>query len=270
MTPEQLHSAVKIGFSFRKIGTGIKTAVAFHGFGQDGSYFSCMEPALGKDYTIFSFDLPFHGNDASEKTGIPVNLGDIRAYFQDFLRTHHIENFASIGYSIGAKLSLALLVLFPEKTERLILIAPDGIKANFWYKLATGFPVTRSLFKFFVDHPNAYFRLSDGMVRAGIVSPGVARFARSQMSSLEKRERVYFTWMYFRKLRFSKPLIANILTRFNIPLAVYLGIDDQIIRPGHFKFLVKNPKINLQLKLLSAGHNHLIAETARYLADRPV
>lgn len=270
MSADQKHSAVKFQPSFRKIGKGPKPALAFHGFGQDSSYYTCMEPVIGKEYTIFSFDLPFHGDDTTEKTETPIGLQDIRTFFNDFFNTHDIESFMSIGFSIGAKISLAMMALFPERTERILLIAPDGIKANLWYRLATGSTVTRSLFRSFINHPDIYFRLSDALVRWGFVPPGVARFARSQMSSAEKRQKVYFTWMYFRKLRYSKALIVRTLERYKIPLEVYLGNADQIIRPDHFRFLGSNPGINFQLKMLITGHNHLIEETAKYLSDHPL
>ena len=105
------------------------------------------------------------------------------------------------------------------------------------------------------------------MVRMNFVNPGVSRFARSQMNSEEKREKVYFTWMFFRKLNYKKTRILDSLIQHKIPLAVFLGIDDKIIQEKQFEFLSDNQEINFELIKLPAGHNNLIEETAKYLQE---
>jgi pimeloyl-ACP methyl ester carboxylesterase len=254
-----------LSLSYIKIGRGSKSAIAFHGFGQDSSHYACFESVLGKEYTLYSFDLPWHGMQNIEKTENPVDLNALRSFFLDFLELNNISQYTSIGFSIGAKMSLSLLNLFPEKTERLLLIAPDGFRTNIWYKLATGTRTTRSLFKYFTYNPDFFFRFSDTMVRLKLVHPGVSRFARSQMNSTTKREKVYYTWMFFRELRFNKKLILKTLVENEIPVSIFLGSEDKIIKADQFKFLSEAPQINCKIIILKAGHNNLIEETARYL-----
>jgi pimeloyl-ACP methyl ester carboxylesterase len=250
---------------FLKIGTGEKRAIAFHGFGQDSTYFSSFEAAFGASYTMYCFDLPYHGKHQFDMNDQPANKDELKLFFNKFLQSEKISGFMNIGFSIGAKLSLALMEFFPEKTENMVLIAPDGFSTNIWYKLATGSPPTRSVFKHMVYHPDTFFRISDAITRMNIVNPGVSRFARSQMSSVEKREKVYLTWMFFRKLQCKRSQILKILTAHKIPLHIFLGTEDKIIQKKQFEFLTHHKDINLELTLLPAGHNNLIEETAKYL-----
>jgi hypothetical protein len=99
------------------------------------------------------------------------------------------------------------------------------------------------------------------------VHPGVSRFARSQMSSEQKREKVYFTWMFFRKLSYKKSQIVNSLIKHNIPISVFLGTEDKIIHKKQFEFLSDNQDVNFNLIQLAAGHNNLIEETAKHLLN---
>jgi hypothetical protein len=150
----------------------------------------------------------------------------------------------------------------------LVLIAPDGFRTNVWYNLGTGSVLTRSLFKYFVNHPEYFFRLSELMSSLGLVHPGVLRFAKSQMNTLQKRERVYYTWMFFRKLKSRKSRIIDLLSVHRIPVSVFLGKEDKIIREKHFSFL-KDKRIDSSITVLDAGHNDLIKDTALYLEGSP-
>ena len=259
------HTTDKFALSYITLGKGKKPVIAFHGFGQDSSYYAGFGPALGKEYTIYSFDLPYHGNDDTEKTENPIDRDTLRDFFQTFMESHGIMQFTNIGFSIGAKLSLVLLELFPEKTEQIILMAPDGFRTNIWYKLATGSKPTRSLFKYITYHPDFFLRFSDAMVNMKLIHPGISRFARSQMNSSQKREKVYYTWMFFRMLRFPKNRILKTLVEYKIPLSIFLGSDDKIIQPGQFRFLSEEQRVNFQMFILDTGHNHLIEKTAEYL-----
>jgi pimeloyl-ACP methyl ester carboxylesterase len=254
----------ELDLKYIKIGKGNKTALAFHGFGQDNSYYEPFESVFGEKYTIYCFSLPFHGDDQTPKSGIPATKDSLKGFFGRFLDSNNISKFSNIGFSIGAKISLTLLALFPEKTEELVLIAPDGFRANVWYSLGTGSVLTRSLFKYFVNHPEYFFRLSELMSSLGLVHPGVLRFAKSQMNTLEKRERVYYTWMFFRKIAIRKSRIIDLLATHKIPVSVFLGNEDKIIREKHFSFL-KDNRIDSNITILDAGHNDLIADTALYL-----
>jgi pimeloyl-ACP methyl ester carboxylesterase len=265
--PGSINFEDSFALPFIRIGKGKKSAIAFHGFGQDSTYYTCLEPLLGKEYTIYSFDLPFHGNFEFTKTIKPINKESIRSFFSDFLEINRITEFLLIGFSIGAKLSLVLLDLFPEKIEKMMLIAPDGFRTNIWFKLATGTRPARSIFKYIVYNPDYFFKLSDAMVSFRLVNRCVTRFAHSQMSSLQKREKVYYAWMFFRKLRFSNKRIMDALIKNKIPLSVFLGNEDNIIWKSQFKLFSENTYINIKITTLSSGHNNLIEETAKFLQN---
>lgn len=259
------YSHDEVALAFHESGKGEKKVLAFHGFGQDSSYFECFIPVFEKRYTIYRFDLPFHGLSTFTKKGQVVDREQLKKFYLDFFMSKGIVTFSLVGFSIGAKFALALLEFFPERVERIILIAPDGFKTNPWYRLATGSVLSRAIFRYIIYHPELYSRISDTLVRFKLLHPGVSRFARSQMSSQEKREKVYFTWMYFRKLRFKRSVILRLLKEHSIPMEIFLGKEDKIIRSRHFTFLGNHPDIICKITLLDAGHNDLIQATADQL-----
>jgi len=50
-----------LSLEYEIIGDGDKTMFAFHGFGISAELFRNLESSLGKKYTIYSFNLPYHG-----------------------------------------------------------------------------------------------------------------------------------------------------------------------------------------------------------------
>jgi hypothetical protein len=45
----------------------------------------------------------------------------------------------------------------PEQIEKLVLLAPDGLKVNFWYWLATQTWLGKNSFCFTMKHPGWFF-----------------------------------------------------------------------------------------------------------------
>ncbi|HEX8530489.1 MAG TPA: alpha/beta hydrolase, partial [Cytophagales bacterium] len=57
----RLHDAT---LHFTRWGEGAQVLLAFHGFGQHRGYFESLADALGPAYTLYAFDLFFHGQSA--------------------------------------------------------------------------------------------------------------------------------------------------------------------------------------------------------------
>jgi pimeloyl-ACP methyl ester carboxylesterase len=235
----------------------------FHGFGQDHHAFDSWI-RVNNEYTLYSFDLFFHGQsswtsqEALEKT-------DWSGILILFLQRENIIEFEIAGFSMGGKFALATLEAFPEKVRKIILLAPDGVRTSFWYRLATYSIATRALFKSMVLHPHRFYNATKILRNLGLVDKGLLRFAESQMATEEKRNRVYYSWVYFRKLSFSLSSMALLLNEYQIALTMIVGKYDRVIRPNSMEgFLAKvNSK---QFEVVEAGHNDLIRKTIEYLS----
>lgn len=264
--PDHTSDETKFRLSSRLYGHGDKVIIAFHGFGQESSRYSVYEEWLGDRYTIHSFDLPFHGEN-QDRTFLPAITPDmLKDWFGDYLHSNDIRFFTTIGFSIGAKFALNLAHLFPDKTNRIILIAPDGLKINFWYHLATGNMVTRKIFKYVVDHPGFFFRFTDLMSTLKIIHPSVNRFAKSQMGEKQQRDKVYETWTKFRKMNIDIRKLGRIIRTHQISVEVILGEKDRIIRYKDLKPLLAHLP-DAKVISIPSGHHKLIEESAEYYRE---
>lgn len=248
---------------YYRFGTGKKIVLAFHGFGQNGMVFQPM--ALAKEScTFYAFDLFFHGKSHWHNRDQPVSKEDWCKLMEAFLHEKAIRRFSLAGFSMGAKFALATLEAFPARVEELILIAPDGIKTNFWYSLATYPILFRPYFKSLITKPATFFRLLAFMKKLPLLDKGIIKFAAHQMNAEEKRKRVYYSWTAFRKLKFDMPGIVTIIHSHHVQLSVYLGVSDKLITRKSLKSLL-NRVNQVDLHMLQYGHYTLLEGVAEHL-----
>lgn len=249
---------------FTKVGTGKKKLLLFHGFGQDHEAFKKIEDKLQKSYTLFSFDIFFHGLSQWSKGEEPLKKIFWKELLSEFLKENEIESFSLLAFSMGGKFAFASMEAFPERTESIFLLAPDGIKTSLWYSLATYPTAFRRLFKSMINQPQRFKAIENFAVGIGVIDKGIVRFIESQMDTAEKRSRVYHAWVVFRHLKFDMKAIANLINSNKIKVTVIVGKYDKIIRSKNMHQLLGKLD-NSTLEILETGHNGVIQESIKVL-----
>lgn len=253
----------KAQLHYQKTGKGKKILLAFHGFGQSKLHFQHFAQTLRKEYTVYSFDLFYHGMSFWHEKDKPMEKHFWKDLMSAFFQIQSIEKCTLAGYSMGGKFVLATLESFPEKIDKIILIAPDGIKTSFWYSLATYPTWIRRIFRSFVVNPKPFHFLVDTLSKTGLMDKGIIKFASSQMNTREKRRRVYYSWVVFRQLKFDMDKIASLIDQQNIAVEMFLGKYDKMITEKNMqKLLKKLDKYNLHI--LESGHTTLIKEVSDF------
>jgi pimeloyl-ACP methyl ester carboxylesterase len=238
-------------------GTGKKTLVFFHGYGQHGKIFEAKVKELGEDYQCILIDLFFHGDSKWHADETVLTPGFWQKMWEGFLTQLNIGRYEVAAFSLGGRFALACLHMHPERILRLHLLAPDGIKTNFLYNLAT-YPIAfRNLFKSMIVHPNRFFRLAKYLNKLKLIDKGLIRFAESQMRTPEMRARVYYTWVVFRKMQFDTHQSITLLVKHEIPLTITLGKYDKVIVIKHIQPFIKHVP-QAKLIVLETGHNGII------------
>lgn len=249
-------------------GTGAIPLLAFHGFGRHASDFKVFEELYGEKYTMYAFNLFHHGNSAYPKERVEQNTftkSEFTHLFSHFFESQNINQLAVMGYSLGGKIALMFTEIFPEKVKSLWLFAPDGIKKNFWYFVASNTAVGRSVYKYFLENPKLFFSMVNGMHKTKIINDKIKKFAMNNMNEKEKRELVYKVWLTFKDTNPNIKLCIQNIMKFNIPVYQFFGKNDKVIKPklGHWFSSKINQKENLHV--LQAGHTLLTTKTAGYI-----
>lgn len=242
---------------YRTQGTGHHALLLFHGFGQDHRAFQSLASNIPEDYTLYFFDLFFHGESTWGYGEQPLTPSFWHELFAAFLEQHAIGRFSLAGFSIGARFALASFTCCPDRVDNLLLLAPDGIGNRFWYWLATYPWLTRKFFKSMILHPGRFRSVAFALREVGLLNKRLLRFAESQMNTAERRERVYYSWVVFRKLNWSARYLAARFREYQTRVIIGLGAQDVVIGPRQIRQLTHQlPSITVIN--IPGGHHQLI------------
>jgi len=241
--------------------------LTFHGFGQNAGHYKSFAEKSKDSCTIYSFDLFFHGDSVWADGDKPLTKRKFGTVMADFLKENNIDKYSAAGFSLGAKFALTLYELFPGKVEELILIAPEGIRVNIWYKIATELSITRKLFKYIVTHPGLLFWLAKVISNIGMINPKMATFALKQMEYGDNRIRVYHSWVVFRKLRTKVSHLSELIRKYGTKVTVYLGSLDKVITSKSVRALVNKVPDQVDVKVVKSDHSRLLEAVAMHLYE---
>ena len=255
-----------------KSGHGPNILLAFHGIGQDG--LSCFQPfteKLSDYYTIYAFDLFFHGksietSDADFSKSELITKEIWTQTIRRFLLNENISRFDVAGFSMGGRFALATLETFSDQIDKAFLIAPDGVSEHPLYTLASRFSPTRKLFHWLMQHPEILFKTAGALQKIGIVHSSLYRFTKHVLNTPEKRLSIYSSWVAFRKLHFDIPVLYQTVKSQEIKLYLFIGKYDKLLPPSAVKKLSGLLPVENYL-VLQSGHSMLVEKTAALLPE---
>jgi len=252
---------------YHRWGRGGKLLLCFHGYGESAETFSLLAEPLGDEYTIVAIDMPLHGKTEWNE-GLDFTVDQLLVIIDTILTGIDVipdpRSWHLMGYSMGGRIALSLLEAAPEKVEKLILAAPDGLRLNPWYWLATQTRPGRLLFWYTMYHPGWFlFMLKTGN-KLKLVNPSVYKFVVNFIGRHEVRRELYTRWTTLRHFRPHLNKIKTIIRTRQLPVRILYGKYDRIIREQRGRQFQKGIEPWCRLTILSAGHqllqvNHLPA-----------
>ncbi len=247
---------------YRCWGTGPRLVFAFHGYGESSAAFTLLGESIGADFTLVAIDLPFHG-ETDWKEGLsfdplwlPGLLGEIAARLPG-----RMADWWLLGYSMGGRIALQLLGDSPSNVQKMILLAPDGLKVNLWYWIATRTRAGNTLFRWTMRRPGWLFL----MLRLGnalhLVNPSIYKFTVHYIDDDRVRQDLYTRWTTMRGFRPRLPMLAKIIRSRQLRVTLIFGRYDRIIRwERGEQFRKMGIAATCSLILLPTGHQLLRAQ----------
>jgi abhydrolase domain-containing protein 6 len=265
--------AVVNGIAVRYVDSGLRedtsparTLLLVHGYCGAGSHFDKVLPLLLDTGRCIAVDLP--GCGGSQKPDHPY----CTEYFVDFLdafcRTLALERVILVGHSMGGQVAVHFAYRFPERVDRLVLLAPEGLAGEEGVWLAvTGLG---SLLEAGFERANR--SMVEIALRAvifgdsGAVCPEVVDTFAAQ---LETPEGIHALSTITRDV-IGHDSVDAILPRIGQETLVLWGDEDRLLRPSWApRFAEMLPRGELHL-LKGCGHAIMLerpAETAALIKE---
>src|SRR5215218_9400364 len=110
--------------SYRTAGRG-PVLVLMHGVADSSATWESVTPALSRHFTLVAPDLLGHGDSATPRGD--YSLGAHATGARDLLTALGHSRVTVVGHSLGGGIAMQFAYQFPERCERLVLVASGGL-----------------------------------------------------------------------------------------------------------------------------------------------
>lgn len=261
MEPKQLIYRTS-AISYYCFGSGPRLVVCFHGYGEEARVFEFLGKYAGDRFTFIAIDLPFHGK-TMWKENFNFTIEDLQQIVESILMQNNLKpqtltpKLSLIGFSLGGRIALSIYQSMPEKIGKLVLLAPDGLKVNFWYWLATQSWLGNKFFKLTMNKPGWFFGFLKLLNKLKLVNSSIFKFVNYYIGDAEVRRLLYARWTTLRKI---KPNIATIkknIVQHKTPVRLVYGKHDRIILSSVGEKFRKGIEGHCSISVINAGHQIL-------------
>jgi len=239
-------------------GNGKHPVICLHGYGETTESFQFLESELPSSFKLIAIDLPFHGNTDWEE-GLNFYITDLIDIIEKLFRELKIveRKFSLMAYSMGGRVALHLIQTIPERIEKVVLLAPDGVKLNFWYWLATQNYLGNKFFSLTMKKPGWFLGFLHGLHRLKLVNPSIHKFVRYYIHDDKVRKELYERWTGFRNIRPDHAKLKSVIRKYKIQIALLYGKFDRIIRVEPAERFRKGIEEFCHIEVLQSGHQVL-------------
>jgi pimeloyl-ACP methyl ester carboxylesterase len=93
--------------------------LCLHPAGSSMNYFSPLLPELGRDRSVYAFDLPGYGS--SDAPNQDLGIVDLAAAIDDFMQSLRVRSADIMGVQLGALVAIELALVKPQQCHKLVL-----------------------------------------------------------------------------------------------------------------------------------------------------
>ncbi|MBK6936252.1 MAG: alpha/beta hydrolase [Chitinophagaceae bacterium] len=256
--------------AYKIFGKGPELVLCFHGYGESAIAFSFLEKHAGDRFTFIAFDLPHHGAtkwndkqnfDPEDLEKIVIHLLNIPSLFPN-----HQSSITVLGFSLGGRMALSLYQSMPEKVKKMVLLAPDGLKVNFWYWLATQIWLGNKLFAVTMKHPAWFFTMLKLFNKLKLVNASIFKFVRFYIGDKEARSLLFKRWTSLRHIKPYLPVIKKAIDKNKTATILFYGKHDRIIRSSVGEKFSRGIENNCIVEIIASGHQVLHEKHAAAIA----
>lgn len=219
---------------YLKYGDGPQLALAFHGYGNNASLFRFLQHP---DFTVLSIDLPFHG-DSSCSPGSCLSKEQLKDMTMELIEEYHVDHIGLAGYSMGGRVCLTLMELLPQYIDNIVLLAPDGLRFNYFYFFLTRTGLGRFLFRDFTNRGDWYLNKITWIERFRLISKSKYRFAVQQIKTPAARIMLNNAWHASKQIIPDIKKVKKQIRQQDTQVHILMGAFDKIIPlklAQHFK-----------------------------------
>ena len=254
MTSIFQHKDIKL--HYRTIGDGKIPIIAFHGFTRNSVDYELFKPFLKDNYTIYAVDLFYHGKTSfNSKNWKSFSKAELNEIFYDFLSHINVERFQVLGYSMGGRIALFMIEQFATRIDHLYLLAPDGLKTNFWNWVVTSTKTGKGIYGLAISKPGIVYSISSTGQKLNLLPKSINKFLDVNFSTKGLRLRIYRVWQLYKYITFSKAKLAVLINENKIKTDIVIGHKDPVVKMENCENFYNRIEKHATLHKIKSGHD---------------
>lgn len=247
------------------VGSGPRLLIAFHGYGNEAAIFSDFGKLVGGEYTLYSIDLPHHGN-SDWVAGDVIEPRELAVLTTGLMAEMKVDKCSLLGYSLGGRVCLSIIEQLAEHVDRVLLIAPDGLVFNPLYYFVTKNFAGKRLFRHFLNSPERYMRYIEWLKDKRYVNASQYNFAMHYLDTPERRDFLLKVWPDMSRIIPNSRKLRAAIARHHIPIHIFMGAYDRVIPVKHAERF-KSGLESVQLHITEKGHKVMDVDTMPQMAE---
>ncbi|MBL57684.1 MAG: hypothetical protein CMP61_10875 [Flavobacteriales bacterium] len=263
---EAFYQHKDIQLFYRKIGTGKTKVIAYHGFTRSSEDYLLFEDFCKEKYTIYAIDLFYHGKTTfNSKLWKSFSKGQLREILEGFLEHIHANVFELIGYSMGGRVALFTMEQFANRINHVYLLAPDGLKINFWNWLVTSTKAGKGIYGLTISNPGIVYGINSTGQKLNLLPSSMNKFLDINFKTKGMRLRVYRVWQLYRFITFKQSDLKRIIKKNRLSIDLVIGHKDPVVPPKMVKDFAEYIGSEVTLHSIRAGHDLFRPHVLDYL-----
>ena len=246
----------------------VPVVVALHGFARPLEDLRAAHKAWPHPHAMVAIHLPHHGasrpHPGSGTDDRPMEPMAFNRIIDAIISREILNagNHTLLGYSIGGRIALALLVNRPTTWHNVLLLAPDGLKQSPFYAITVHTRLGRWAWFWMDRHEQWVWKWSDALFKWGLITKHLHGFIYFHSSSHAMRMMVWKGWRSHRACWPRHRAIKAALEQVPSATLVF-GEFDKIIPSSNatrLRRMTQNQQ-HVSYQTVRSGHNLLKPET---------
>ncbi|MGB1075422.1 MAG: alpha/beta fold hydrolase [Flavobacteriales bacterium] len=252
-----------------------RVIIAFHGFARPLEDMLVFQDKWPENASVLSIHLMHHGQSGPVERGDhPIAPSVWMDLIREVLAKHDFieAKVDLVGYSIGGRIALTLLAEAPTFWNHVLLLAPDGLVKNPFYRITVHTRLGRWVWFAMDRHAKKVMQWNDRFLAWGIISKHLHEFGRFHMSSHEMRMMVWHGWRSHRCCWPRHLEITNALSKREVSGAkttCIFGQKDKIIPVRNARRLRRMTRElqHVHFEVIPSGHGMLQAHIVDHIIN---
>jgi pimeloyl-ACP methyl ester carboxylesterase len=237
-------------------GQGNHVLLCLHGYRQAKEMFHAFFEKVPEGWKIVLMDLPLSGETEWLDPRRGITQGFLKRFWQKLRERYPEGRFHLLGFSMGGWVAMALQLTVEPIAESIFLLAPDGIRSNFWYRVAQT-PVGRGMIEWALKNHRFIMQMNERLYSLNrknqILEPYEYRFIKRNFSQESLRKLLHQQLTLYAPLRFSRRKLVQKARNQDAEWHLIWGKGDQIL-PSEIAFRLKIKAPSVKVHLIEAGH----------------